>query len=60
MEVSDTSCNPSMKRRIFPAKWYGVVSAECRIIGVNCPLDLFSFTPEVKKTAPQTEMQEVG
>lgn len=46
--VADTAISNALTRRVFPPKWYRLVKSECEIIGVKCPLDLFSFTTEAK------------
>lgn len=42
--VSDTAISNALSRNKFPSKWYRVMLSECEKAGLDCPMDLFSFT----------------
>ena len=44
--VSDTAISNALSRKRFPSKWYRLVNSECLSLGVECPMDLFSFSQE--------------
>lgn len=47
--VSDTAISNALSRKVFPPKWYRLLKSECEAINVDCPMDLFSFTPPTEQ-----------
>jgi hypothetical protein len=43
----------------FPAKWFIVVSEMCASAGIDCPSEIFAFTPAIDRD-DQTENTERG
>lgn len=41
--VGDAAISNAISRGVFPARWWGVLKAECDTIGIECPLEAFSF-----------------
>lgn len=41
--VSEYSIRSAKRGRQFPASWYGEIKKECDRLGLECPMELFSF-----------------
>jgi hypothetical protein len=42
-DVSVYALRSAKREKTFPSSWYGLIKAECDRLGIDCPMDLFSF-----------------
>lgn len=45
LNISDTAISNALARNVFPPRWYRLLRDECDVLGVECSMDYFSFTP---------------
>lgn len=53
--VNKTAVSNAVTQGKFPSKWYLVLSEMCREAGIECPTELFTFTPDLSPRSSDRE-----